>query len=301
VSEDYEYETLLSDVAQLPGKARRRTLRLFWKVLRLTGNLPDIGVTENLKYMLHLSNAEAQRVEEEIVFQDLIVGAEWLATLRRNHEELWQDSALISIPGREVLDDVGRSGKPLIFAPIHMGCFAMPFAKIMFDHFRSRRMLILRAREDRPEETLAMRRVSEMGVDMRFLNIHHKQSYFDAVQFAKDGAIIVMFVDLPASYGGAVRVNFFGKPIRLAMGIGSLARLTGATVIPLSVHSTVQGDVVNVGRAFETYEKGPEEKERVATIVRRHIEDSVRDSPEQWHMWSRLHEFLEPGPEEEAA
>jgi len=296
-----EYETLLSDVSQLPLKARRRTLRLFWKALQITGNLPASGVADMLKYVLHLSTAEATRIEEETLYQDLIVSAEWIAIMKRDRKGLEKDVRAISIPEQDLLKEVSRSGKPLIFAPLHMGCFALPFAKIMFDHFSDRRMLILRAREDRPAETMAMQRISEMGVDMRFLNIHHKQNYFDAVQFAKEGAVIVMFIDLPGSYGGAVRVDFFDKPIRLAMGIGSLARLTGAAVIPLYVHSSVSGDVVNIGRVFETYEKGPDEKARVASIVRRHIEDSIRFSPEQWHMWPRFHEYLDMGQGEEAA
>ena len=292
---------MLSDVSRLPLRARRRMLRLFWSTLRLTGKLPELGVDNILKYALHLSASEAMRIEREIVYQDMIVAAEWAAILKRNRQGLERDSETISFPEYDLLEQASQSGKPLIFAPIHMGCFALPFARIMFDHFRGRRMLILRAREDRPEETLAMQRVSEIGVDMRFLNVNDKQNYFDAVRFAKDGAVIVTFVDLPASYGGPARVNLFGKPARLAMGIGSLARLIEATVIPLSVHSSVGGDVVNVGRAFETYMKGPEEKARVATIVRRHIEDSIRPSPEQWHMWPRLNEFMDTEMQEEAA
>ena len=288
-----DYEELLSDISRLPLKARRRTLRFFWRTLRLTGNLPILGLENVLKYALHLSTAEAKRTEEEIIYQDWIVMADWAAIINCKMQALERDSQMVSVPDGDVLQQASQEGKPLILAPLHMGCFPLAFAKIMRDHFSGRRMLILRAREDRPKETLAMQRVSELGVDMRFLNIHHKQNYFDAVRFVKEGAIIVMFIDLPASYGGAVGVNLFGKPIRLAMGIGSLARLTGATVIPLSVSSSVNGDVVNIGRAFETYEKGPDEKARIASIVKRHIEESIRPNPAQWHMWPRFGEFVD--------
>jgi len=292
-----DYEKLLSDISRLPLKARRKTLRFLWRTLRVTGNLPVLGLENILKYALHLSTAEAKQTEEEIVFQDWIVTADWAAIINCDRQALERDGRMISVPDRDLLQEASQEGKPLIFAPLHMGCFPLAFAKIMRDHFMGRRMLILRAREDRPEETLAMQRVSELGVDMRFLNIHDKQNYFDAVRFGKEGAIIVMFVDLPASYGGAVGVNLFGKPIRLAMGIGSLARLAGATVIPLSVSSSVNGDVVNIGRAFETYEKGPDEKARVVSLVKRHIEESIRLNPAQWHMWPRFGEFVDTAPQ----
>jgi KDO2-lipid IV(A) lauroyltransferase len=182
-----------------------------------------------------------------------------------------------------------------------MGCFALPFAKIMRDHFSDRPMLILRAREDRPEETEAMRRISEIGVDMRFLNVADKQAYVDGVRFARAGAVIVTFVDLPASYGGAVSETLFGRPAQLAMGLNSLARVIGADVVPIAVNSSVRGDVVKLGRPFECFATGPAEKMRVAGLIRRHIEQSVLAAPEQWHMWARLDEFYNTVAQNEAA
>jgi lauroyl/myristoyl acyltransferase len=284
---------MLSEISRLPLKTRRRALRAVWRAARVTGRLPVYGVEEILKYVLRVSNYEAARIDREIVYQDMIARAEWDAVLKRSWQGLENDSHAIHFPERAVLEQASRSGKPVIFAPIHMGCFVLPFARIMIDHFENRRMLILRAREDRPDETLAMRRLLEIGIDMRFLNVHEKQKYLEAVRFAKDGAVIVSFADLPASYGGPERVNLFGKPIQLAMGVASLARLTGATVIPMAVHSSVDGDIVDIGRPFESYQKSPAEKARIASIMRRHIEDSVRETPEQWHMWPRFNEFLD--------
>ncbi|WFT77435.1 hypothetical protein QA634_19055 [Methylobacterium sp. CB376] len=137
-----------------------------------------------------------------------------------------------------------------------------------------------------------MRRISEIGTDMRFLNVRDKQDYIDAVRFARAGAVIVSFVDLPASYGGPVDTTLFGRPARLAMGLDALARLTEATVVPLAVRSRLDGDVVAPGRPFEVAESGPEAKARVTDLVRRHIEASVLAAPEQWFMWQRLGEFL---------
>jgi phosphatidylinositol dimannoside acyltransferase len=291
---------IISDISRLPLKARRRALRLVWRAIRASGKLPACGVEHILKYVLHLSNAEARRIDQEIVYQDMIAGADWSAVLKRSRDGLYRDVETISFPDAGVLEQVSRSGNPVIVTPMHMGCFVMPFIRIMVEHFPDRRMLILRNREDRPDETRAMERIGDFGVEMRFLNINEKQKYLDAIRFAKDGAVIVSFADLPASYGGPARVSLFGKPVQLAMGIGSLARLPAATVVPMAVHSNDHGDVVKIGRPFETYEKGATEKARVASIMRQHIEDSIRETPEQWHMWPRFNEYLDLEMLEEA-
>jgi KDO2-lipid IV(A) lauroyltransferase len=292
--------TLLG-ISRFPLRTRRRLLRAAWSAGRLTGRLPPIGVAGVLRDALRVSGAEAVRLEHEVIFHDWMTVLEWASLTSRATAALREDSELIRSESAATLARLARDGRPIILAPIHMGCFALPLARIMYDHFASRRMLILRAREDRHDETVAMRRVSEIGVDMRFLNVAEKQNYIDAVKFAKAGSIIVMFVDLPASYGGAAPVSLFGKSAQLAMGIGSLARVTDATVVPISICSTVRGDTVRVGRPFETFAKGHREKERIAGIVRLHIEESVRDNPAQWHMWPRFAEFLDNSVHDEAA
>jgi phosphatidylinositol dimannoside acyltransferase len=284
---------MLSDISRLPLRVRRRALRLWWSAARATGRLPDLGIDDLLRYVLHLSNAEARRIGQEIVYQEMVASVEWSAVLRRSPQGFASDLETVSFPDPEVIEHAARGGNPVIFTPIHMGCFLLPLARIMLDHFSDRRMLIFRAKEDNEQQTRAMQRLLDLGIEMRFLNVNEKQKYLDAIRFAKDGAVIVSFADLPASYGAPAPVTLFGRPIQLAMGIAGLARLTEATVIPMAVRSSVDGDIVQLGQPFQTYQKNPAEKLRVASIMRRHIEDSIRDAPEQWHMWPRFHEFLD--------
>jgi lauroyl/myristoyl acyltransferase len=284
---------ILSDISRLPLRVRRRALRLWWSAARGTGRLPDLGIDELLKYVLHLSNSEARRIGQEIVYQDMVASVEWSAVLRRSPQGFASDLGTASFSDPETIERASRGGNPVIFAPIHMGCFLLPLARIMLDHFSDRRMLILRAKEDNAEQTLAMQRLLDLGIEMRFLNVNEKQKYLDAIRFAKEGAVMVSFADLPASYGAPARLSLFGRPVQIAMGIAGLARLTEATVIPVAVRSSADGDVIHTGQPFQTYQKSPAEKTRVASIMRRHIEDSIRDAPEQWHMWPRFHEFLD--------
>lgn len=282
--------------ARMPLYWRRRVLRTYWRTECISGRADRFGLAPVFRSVLRMPAGEAVRLDREIAYHDLIGAVEWASLLHRSRAEIYRDTDRTTIRDRAMLDRLARSRQPIILAPLHMGCFALPFARIMHDYFRDRSMLILRAREDLPQETTAMRRISEIGIDMRFLNVREKQNYVDAVKFARAGAVIVSFIDLPASYGGPASVKLFGYDARLAMGIGSLARLIEGTIVPLSVQSSMAGDVVEIGRPFQSLESGPDEKARVADLVRRHIETSVLAHPEQWHMWSRFAEFLDPGP-----
>jgi KDO2-lipid IV(A) lauroyltransferase len=241
-----------------------------------------------------MSSSEADRLQREVWFQDLIATVGWSTLLQIDRASFERDVEAISIPDEAVISQIARDGKPVMLAPLHMGSFALAFARIMRDHFADRPMLILRARQDRVEETQVMRRISELGIDMRFLNVAEKQTYLDAVRFARQGAVIVCFADLPASYGSPEPVTLFGQRCELALGFASLARVTAATVVPIAVHSSVAGDSVRIGRPFESWKSGPDERTRVAAHIARHIEASVLSQPEQWHMWPRLSEYLAP-------
>lgn len=281
-----------STLASWPLRRRRKALRLYWQAERLRGRLPEFGLTETLRDTLRLGTSVARALNQEAVFHDWLVSLEWLAILKRSTAELRADITNVALSDENILARLADDRRPVIFAPIHMGCFALGFAKIMDAYFPDRPMLILRAREDRPIETEAMRRVSEIGVDMRFLNISDKQAYVDAVRFARKGAVIVLFVDLPGGYGGAYRTKLLRRDVDLALGVDSLARLTEANVVPLHVASSALGDQVFFGRPFESLVSGPAEKARVASLVVRHIEQALLAAPEQWFMWQRLNEFL---------
>jgi KDO2-lipid IV(A) lauroyltransferase len=244
---------------------------------------------------------EAARLHREVVFQDLVAALGWSHLLHLDATTYQRDFATVVIEDDAILAQLARDRRPIILSPLHMGAYALPFARIMHDYFRNRPMLILRAREDRPEETRAMQRIAELGIDMRFLNIANKQSFLDAIRFARNGAVIVCFGDLPGSYGSPCETTLFGHPAELAMGLGSLARVAEATVLPVAVYSDVSGDRVVFGKPFQSFRTGDDERHRVAGLITRHLETSIAADPAQWHMWPRIGEYLKPIMLEEAA
>lgn len=288
------FERVFGEASRLPLRVRRPMLRVACGLERLARAPKPTPAGEEMRRTLRMASRDAARIEHEIAFINRLYDLEWKAVLDRKVEDLAEDSTHLTISDRPFIQQLAAQAKPIILAPIHMGAFALPFARLVRDLFPGRPMLILRAREDREHETKAMRRVSEIGTQMRFLNIRDKDNYFAAVRFVRDGGIIVSFIDLPGSYGGPTHTNLFGRPIQLAVGIDSLARLTEATVLPMAVSSSLNGDRIDIGQSFEVAERGAEERLRVTNLIKHHLEQSILRAPHQWFMWPRLAEYLVP-------
>lgn len=283
-------------LAGLPLPTRRRALRAFWHV-RSRVRPAGLQLGPALRDVLRVGEREASRLDRDIAFQDTLTQLEWAALLVRSTRQLIADSRYVEILDGGALAQIAASGKPVVLAPLHMGNYVFGLAVAMKTFFPGRPMLILRAREDDAADTRVMERVREIGTEMRFLQVADKADYVEAVRFVRQGAVVIYFVDLPPTYGGPVDVTLFGRPMRLALGIDSLARTAGATVVPLSVASSLHGDRVSVGQPFEVVDTGRSERARVAGLIARHVERAIVRDPGQWHFWPRLEEFAPPrGP-----
>ncbi|KQP52656.1 hypothetical protein ASG40_07410 [Methylobacterium sp. Leaf399] len=278
-------------IASLPLAARRHALRAVWTAGRIAGRKADFDLHGLLRHTLRLGTRDAKRLDREIAFHDTLTELEWLALLVRSTDQLIADSRRVVTEGAGILTRTAASGNPVILAPLHMGNYVFGLAATMRTFFPGRRMLILRAREDHEADTRVMERIREIGIEMRFLQVSDKASYAEAVRFVRQGAVVIYFVDLPPSYGGPIDVELLGRPMRLALGIDSLARVANATVVPLAVTSSLSGDTVHVGRAFEVVDVGRAERLRIAGLVSRHVETAILRAPGQWHFWPRLSEF----------
>jgi len=92
-------------------------------------------------------------------------------------------------------------------------------------------------------------------------------------------------IDVPGSVAGrAATVSPFGEPIRLASGLMTLARLTGATVVPVVALSRSSGFVVRFGRRLPP--EGSADDLLAAAIDE--LAAFVRLHPDEWWMWPYL-------------
>ncbi|MCJ2097987.1 hypothetical protein [Methylobacterium sp. E-046] len=292
-------------VASLPIRARRRALRSLFHLTALTRGGARAGLSPCFERVLRLPRREAVRLDREAAFHDALAEMEWLSLHRRSLTGIRSDLDHVSVRSPEILTHLASRGEPVILAPLHMGPYVLGLLKILLTFFPDRSLLVLRRRDDRPLETRVMQRITEFGIPVRFLTVTDRSGYLPAVRFARQSAVLVVFGDLPPSYGRPAAMPVLGLPTAFAFGIETLAHLTGATVVPLAVAARAGGSIVMPSDPFTVRANDPEERDRVAELMRRHIEATVRTWPEQWHHWARLPEFLpaagEPVPRGGAA
>ncbi len=279
-------------LASLPLVWRRRAVRALVAGRRLLGRQAGDGFAATFESVLRLPRREALRLSREAVHHDLATEIEWCALHKRPVAAIQRDIDRVSVTDPAVMERVAATGRPVILAPLHMGAYVLGLAALMLRYFPGRPMLVLRQRDDMALETEVIERLREVDVDVRFLNVGNKSDFLSAIRFAQKGAVIVVFCDLDPSYGAPAEMPMFGLPFRFAFGSDTLARLTGATVVPLATTMAQTGDTVGLGQPFEVRGNAPEERAQVAGIMRRHIQAAIAARPEQWHLWPMLADYL---------
>ncbi len=287
-------------LATLPLPYRRRLLRLGWWLSLPFRRDVGFGLEPLLEQRLRVGRAGARQIAVEHDFHDYLQQLEWLASATRPLDALVAETRNVEVSDHHLAQRIADSGQTVILAPMHMGIFPLGVGHMLWRYFNGRRLLVLRAREDHAINNLAMDRLKAVAGEIRILNTRDQAEFMDAMRYARQGAVVVSLIDLPRSYGVAAPVSLFGMPSAIALGLDSMARMLKAVVMPMAVHSHVDGDRVILGQPFEVAETNPAARAALADDLARQIEAFVRPAPEQWHMWTRLDEFyLDPAEGDE--
>lgn len=282
-------------LASLPLPYRRRLLRLGWRLSLPFRRDIGFGLEPILEQRLRVGRAGARQIAVEHDFHDYLQQLEWVATTTRSVDAMVAESHRVQVSDHHLAQRIADSGQSVILAPMHMGIFPHGVSHMLWRYFKGRRLLVLRAREDHAINNLAMDRLTAVAGEIRILNTRNQADFMDAMRYARQGAVVVSLIDLPRSYGVAAPVSLFGMPAAIAMGLDSMARMLKAVVMPMAVHSHLDGDEIILGEPFEVAETHPAARAELAADLARQIEAFIRPAPEQWHMWTRIDEFyLDP-------
>ncbi|MCJ8510369.1 hypothetical protein MUU53_21025 [Rhizobium lemnae] len=293
---------LLLALASYPLPVRRRLLRIGWRLSLPRRPDAGFGLEPRLERYLRVGSAEARRLSLEHDFHDLLQILEWLASVRRTKQQLVKDADFIRLPDDRMIKQLADGGGNVILASMHMGVFPIAISFVLWKFFRGRRLLILRAREDRLQNNIAMNRLGEIASEIFILNTKNESEFMDAMRFARKGAVVVSMIDLPASYGNPSEVSLFHYPARIAMGLDAMARMLNAVVVPMTTLSSVSGDRILFGQPFEVWQNSEVDRSMLAAALSRQMEQFINLDPPQWHMWTRLDEFfVKESPRTEAS
>jgi len=282
---------LVHSMAMMPLPLRRQVLRAHWRSEIAMRRSFGYGLTDILQRSLRVPRREAQALDREIVFHDRLQDLEWYCAAVRRIAQLEADDRHVRVDSPDLIARLAEEGRPVVLAPLHMGVFSLAVMHLAHHYFRGRRILILRAREDHETDSAAMRRLKEIASEFRFLNVKDRSEFAPAMRFAREGALVICFLDLPAAYGNPADITLFGRPARIALGVDAISRMLEAVVVPMAVRSGLDGDEVLTGEPFEVADGSKAERNAVAARIARCMQRFVHHDPAQWHMWGRLHEF----------
>jgi phosphatidylinositol dimannoside acyltransferase len=278
-------------LAHLPLGIRRPALYALWRMGLTVRREVGYGLEPTIIRSLKMSERQARQIAVEYDFHDMLQGMEWYASTLKNERQVRADFRHTKVDDPDMLHRLASTGDPVILAPLHMGIFPLGILYVLMHFFPARRVLVLRARDDLPENTAAMARLSEVASELRILNTNNEAEFLDAMRFARKGAVVVCLFDLPPSYGSPAEMSLFGEPASMALGMDSMARMLKAVVMPMAVRSRFNGETILCGQPFEVETTFTSERLNLAAALARQIERFVNTAPAQWHMWTRLHEF----------
>jgi KDO2-lipid IV(A) lauroyltransferase len=220
----------------------------------------------------------------------------------RNHAKAYADLMLLprarvtemrsqlKVQGWEYLDEARALGKGVLVVSCHMGSYEVVaaiwsatltpvsfFAEVleplpMFEWYR---------------DTRARLGISVLPLDLAGLR--------RVTQALHDNEMVITAIDRDITGTGRM-MPFFGKPAPIPMGPAALALRQGVPIFPVCVFRLPDDSYMAEGRPLIIAKPTGNQKEdeaRVTQDVLRHIEDFVRQHPEQWHV---PHKIWDGGP-----
>ncbi len=118
----------------------------------------------------------------------------------------------------------------------------------------------------------------------------------------RQSANLLMFADLPSTYGEAVRVRFLGRWAWFPKSIAVLCLVNKVPVLPVICYSIGKANYVEVGRQIEPVRRKDETREaaigRITQLIVEFFEYFFRQHQQQWRYLTILPSyFVEPSKE----
>ncbi|MFN3388564.1 MAG: hypothetical protein ACK40O_06490 [Allosphingosinicella sp.] len=283
-------ERALRCIAALPFPVRRRLLRLFFSVAPLVVGRPHPALVDACARTLSLSRKESTRFLFRSLCHDVMFQMEWLALAYRSKAGLIRDTRYISL-GQQAEIEWLVNQKGAVLATMHFGPYSLGLVWLFHRYFTGRTVVILKTRTDDVDERAAVARLSELGVDLRFVSPDSPDEFFEMVKLVRRGAFAIVMVDLPPSYGRSAPAEALGHTFQFTSGSIDLAALCAVPLVLFRVSSDILRDGIEFVDIFEVARGSERSAEEAQRRVNRFISRTISSRPDQWHMWPRFKEY----------
>jgi KDO2-lipid IV(A) lauroyltransferase len=284
-NQTWNYKLFLVIARRLPFSAFRfivRNMALLWCCIdRKTRN----QVEGNLSRIVGKNYSKLRRISRELFVNYGVYLADWTKIIGFDTPELF--SYFSKIEGMEFFEEARAKGNGLIILSVHLGNWEM--GALVFTHLGIP-FNVLTAKEEMAGIAQIRTRARALH-NIKTITIDEGAFFFiDIVNALKRNEIVAMLVDRYEKDSG-VPVDFFGEKTFFPRGPVSLARATGASLLPAFTvlepskkYRSVLGPPIHM--------EWSEDKERdicvnVAKIA--HVfEDYIRLYPSQWFNFAAI-------------
>lgn len=192
-------------------------------------------------------------------------------------ETFWLEDIDLNVHYGDRVEEIFRSGKPVVVAAMHMGCCeAVPLA---VEQVTSRSTTLSNIPKNMP---FAFELYQNVGI--KVIDRNKKNSFFDVLKAARTGEIVSLHSDF---HGTEVDLEFFGQATGAPAGIATLSALAKAPVV---IGYSVYDDDATCHVHFELFsqEPAPKAKDGMHDMVRdmyQRYETLIRENAKNWY-WS---------------
>ena len=217
----------------------------------------------------------------------------------RNHSKAYADlmqlprarveqlRPLLRLEGVENLEMALAQGKGVLVVSAHMGSWEIA-AAIWSATIAP---VALFAEELEPPELYGWYRATRQRLGISVLPLN-RSGLRQVVQALEANEMVVTAIDRDI-LGTGLEMDFFGHPARIPSGPAAIALKRGTPLLPVAVwrlpDDTYQARGWPPIFAKPTGDKAADER-RVTTQLVRHLEEIIREHPEQWHLPHRIWE-----------
>jgi lauroyl/myristoyl acyltransferase len=183
----------------------------------------------------------------------------------------------------------------VVIATIHLGDYLEGLRQLL-GSVGQKQVFVVRRKAWSELEQRAFARVAPKGLAWTVLRTG-RGAAATAVRELRRGNVLIVFFDLPRSFGPTVEVDFFGHRANVVRGPAEVALLGRADVLAVFTHYDETGGSIVEAMPVIAARPCPHESrarrvEEISQQLCKWAEQRIRRDPAQWANWVWIHELM---------
>lgn len=192
--------------------------------------------------------------------------------------------------------------QPTIFATFHMGSYRIIHNYLNSKNFREVLIVDTEVYENQTEHYMdvytSIQKERGTTGELLVLNADEQSTFFKLKQLIKEGYSLVVYLDGNMGAGSRnvtenknlLPISFFGKEIYVRKGVGVLAKLLGAQIVPVISH--IENEQIHLTFYPEYNVSSIDQVSGAISYCYRLLEKQLTQQPAQWECWLYMNNWI---------